>query len=543
MNWDNVKELVNINFLYANPQLFAQIRAKQMKNPKKSFSALKSLRNQFLLVSFIYLLVYSVMFIGVDYRQSAGYFSVQMGLFSLIAFATGFNSLFSVFYDSKDTKIYLALPVTAQEVYLSKLLSAQPAILSYLMPLLALLGLAYWQLASPLVAILLTLPIFFLLLLMVNALSLVLLDVIGEVLVRSRHKKLISTALVMLSSLLSIGLIFVVQFNSNARFSDSGGLLMTEVPYFIGFYRVVLAPFSGDSLLQFWLPLLVLCGLIGYIIKRVIPKYFDQLLQMDAKQAQTKQSPRQLKKAYQERSFAQTLVRHHLGTIKDGTLLTQVYLMPMIFGFSGLMPFLVEGRDLSDLSGDYYGIALLLGLLMGLLSGAMSLLSVGISLEREQFNFIRTLPINFLTFLKSKFYTLLVVQVAPILVVHLLAGCLVFHLSPALLLAYAIGNLASNYLMGLVMYRRDYRLLELNWQNVTQLFSRGGNQWFLSLIYLGLFVGGIVLIAGAVVLSFLTSPQLVSGVLSLLALIGLLAGYWFLGRGFWKQVASDETGQ
>ncbi len=47
---------------------------------------------------------------GVDYSQSIGFFSLQLALFTIIAIVYGFTGFFSVFYDSKDTKLYLALP-------------------------------------------------------------------------------------------------------------------------------------------------------------------------------------------------------------------------------------------------------------------------------------------------------------------------------------------------------------------------------------------------------------------------------------------------
>lgn len=538
MNWEHVKELININLIYANPQILGQVRAKQAKKPHKKISAIKSIRNQYLWVSGLFFLIYSTMFLGVDYRQSAGYFSVQLALFSLMALATGFNSLFAVFYDSKDTRLYLSLPVRSEEVYLAKLLSAQPALLTYLLPLLSLVVIAYWQIGSPAIAILVALPIFLLLLLTLNALALLLLHVIGQVLVKSRHKKLISSALVLLSTLLSIGMIYGVQMSSMARFDGDGGILSQRIPYFIGFYELIVAPFSLSSLLHFWLPLLILAGLVTTIIKVVIPNYFNQLLNISANQAPGRKARA---RTHKERSVKQTLIRHHLGTLKDGTLLIQAFLLPMIMLFSSIMPMLVRSREFGQLDQSYYGIPLVLGLVLGLMTaGPTSLLSVGISLERENLRAIQALPINFKKFLQSKFYTLFAVQVFPIIVIHLLGAGLLLKLSPLLLLSYSLGHLASAYLMGLFSFRRDYRLLDLNWQNVTQLYSRGGSQWLMAGIFLVSMFGGMAAIITAIILTQYFPPYLISLVLSSLASICLGLGYWLIGRQFWIRFHLDR---
>lgn len=75
-------ELVKINILYSNPQLLASVKKKQSKRKDASFSAYKSvlLQQVFMVLSFG--LLYSVFFMGVDYGQSIGFFSLQLALFT-----------------------------------------------------------------------------------------------------------------------------------------------------------------------------------------------------------------------------------------------------------------------------------------------------------------------------------------------------------------------------------------------------------------------------------------------------------------------------
>lgn len=120
---------------------------------------------------------------GVDYSRSVGFFSLQLALFTLIAIVYGFTGFFSVFYDSKDTKLYLALPIKAQEVFIAKIFSAQGMVLPFLMPCLALLLITYWQTRGSLFA-LLAIPSFLILWLFVNMVNLVIMHLVGAILTK-----------------------------------------------------------------------------------------------------------------------------------------------------------------------------------------------------------------------------------------------------------------------------------------------------------------------------------------------------------------------
>lgn len=532
MNWTTVKELVKINFLYANPQALGAIQAQRAKNPHKKLSILKKLRNQTLFLSLLFLVIYIPMFMGIDYRQASGYFSVQIGLFSLIALVSGFSSLFSVFYDSQDNKLYLSLPVKAEEVYLAKLLSAQGTSLTYLMPCLSLMGIAYWQLSQSILVTLLALPAALLLLLTINAINLIVLHFIGQLLAKSPHKKRISGLLMGLSTLLGLGLLLFLQ-SLTPQMTETGGINMPQIPYFIGYYHLVAAPFGAMAALQFWLPLVLLGGLVTYIIKLILPNYFDQLLKID-NQAAASRPKKKAKSSQTQQTVQQVLSKHHLSTIQNSTLLIQAYLLPLIFCFSMIGPALANGDlNLSQLDWTYYGIALLAGLNLGsLTSGANSLLSVGISLERENLTFIKSLPINFKHFLKSKYWVLFWVQTLPILGLQILLAVTLTKLPLLLASSYGLGFLIAAHFVGLIMYRRDYRLLNLTWQNINQLFNRGGSPWLVAAIAMGCMIIGIATMIGAVIMASIFPPAQVSaGLLGLTLLVAGL-GYALIHRPF-----------
>lgn len=141
-------ELIKINILYSNPQLLASVKKKQNKKKNASFSAYKSILRQQIFMMIMFAFIYTVFFLGVDYSESVGFFSLQLSIFAIMSIVYGFTGFFSVFYDSKDTKLYLALPLRSQDVFIAKVLSAQGMVLPFLMPCLSLLSITYWQIGG-----------------------------------------------------------------------------------------------------------------------------------------------------------------------------------------------------------------------------------------------------------------------------------------------------------------------------------------------------------------------------------------------------------
>ena len=110
------------------------------------------------------------------------------------------------------------------------------------------------------------------------------------------------------------------------------------------------------------------------------------------------------------------------------------------------------------------------------------------------------------------------------------------HLHPVLVLSFILGFLVSTYLLGGYFFERDLKLLELNWQEVTQLFNRGGGQW----IFVGIFIftlivaallGGIVFFVSKVWIAFAVNA-ITAVVLTLVALMV----YIFGDRKRWKRI-------
>lgn len=523
MNWNHVWDLFKINLLYANPQVVTSLQKRQEKKKKANFSIVNAMLRQQLLILIIFTIIYSNLFVGIDYKANPGVLTLYLLTFSVMGLLQTFTALYSTFYDSKDSKVYLPLPLKPSEVFLAKTLSGFMVGMTFMVPILSLLILAYWQFIGPL-----GIPVglfAFILCLFVNlVLSVVLANSIGTMIVRSSRQKLYSSILMTLSTLLIMLPIMMVDF-LNGYIEGAGHVNFPLLPYLRGYYDVVAAPLSMETLVNLYLPLGLVFILAYWFYKVRMPRYFHEAIY--------NQKARKTQAKAVTQSQRQVLVRHHLSTLGNPTLIINTYMVPVLY-----MIMLGGGAVfLKDLGPDYFGLMLLVGVAFGFFSAQpTSFLGVATSLEGTNFDFIRSLPINTGDYLRQKFWIFYGLQVSVSLLLGGLGLIFLAHLHPVLVLSFIIGFLVTTYLVGGYFFERDLKLLEVNWQEVTQLFNRGGGQW----LYMGIFILTIFIVALLGGLVFFASKfwiALVVNVIAagLLVLIALII-YLFVDRRRWKRI-------
>ncbi|MCS4488625.1 ABC transporter permease [Streptococcus sciuri] len=528
MKWSMIWELVKVNILYSNSAYLANIRKRQKKKQKARFSVAKEMiRNQvfFMLMMTIF---FSCFLLMADYKHYPYLLGHQIVILVVLAFLTSFSAMYSVFYESDDTKNYVPLPIKPTELFVAKVLASLGLSLVYLLPILILFCFAYWQMTSRFWFILLGILNFFVLSVTVLSLSLLATSLIGRYIVRSRHKKFIST---ILTSIVSFGSIILLLYinGTNAQVTDGNGLAhMIPLPYFRGFVDIVLAPLSSESLLNYWFAIGLTVLLIVVLVTIVMPNYYRDTLY-----AQVSPSKKQPKEKVRKTSSHHQMIRHHLSTLNHGSLLVQTYSVPFIMIFSSFGGIL---RFSKSFSSDYFGVAFLVGVMLGfLLTQITSILGVGLSLEKGNYTYLRTLPFSFKGFIKQKFWVLYGVQVLPVTLLLFLVA-FILRMSPILFVSLVLGILSSSLLQGQLIYRNDYRHLSLNWQNVNQLFSRGNSQLLTAFFFFSELILGIVLIILAFAVSVNTSPIVTSSVILIMSTILMLVLQLFINHIFWKKV-------
>ncbi|MGJ0205924.1 ABC transporter permease [Streptococcus pyogenes] len=539
MNWSTIWELIKINILYSNPQSLANLKKRQEKHPKENFKAYKSMMRQQALMIAIFLVIYLFMFIGVDFSHYPGLFSFDVAMFFIMSTLTAFSSLYTIFYESNDLKLYIHLPVTSEELYIAKIVSSLGMGTVFLMPLISLLLIAYWQLLGNPLSILVAIVLFLVLLVSSMVLAIYINAWVGKIIVRSRKRKLISTIMMFVSTFGAFVLIFAINISNNKRTMTDG--VFTDyptIPYFKGFYDVVQAPFSTAALLNFWLPLLLILAMVYGIVTKVMSTYYREAFYI-SNENKVKQTKKPVNRPHQNQSLAQLLRKHHLLTLQNATLLTQTYLMPLMYVMLFIGPSLSRGTGFfKHISPDYFGVALLFGVSLGVMCATpTSFIGVGISLEKDNFTFIKSLPITLKKFLLDKFCLLVGLQLIVPMVIYLVFGLFVLHLHPLLTIAFCLGYALSLIVQGEFMYRRDYRLLDLKWQDMTQLFTRGNGQWLTTgLIFGNLIVTGVVGFGAVIIANIIQQPLLISVLLSCLTLMVLGLAQLWIQKTFWKSL-------
>ena len=523
MNWNHVWELFKINLLYANPQAVSSLQKRQEKKKKANFSIVNAMLRQQLLILILFTVLYSYLFIGVDYKANPGVLTLYLLTFTVMGLLQTFTALYSTFYESKDSKVYLPLPLKPSEVFLAKTLSGFMVGMTFMVPILSLLILAYWQFIGPL-----GIPVgivVFLISLFVNlVLSVILSNSIGTLIVRSSRQKLYSAILMTLSTILIMLPIMMIGF-LNGYIKGAGHADFPLFPYLRGYYDIVTAPLSMEALINLYLPLVLVLTLAYWFYKVRMPRYFHEAIY--------NQKARKTQAKAVTRSQRQVLVRHHLSTLGNSTLIINTYVVPVLY-----MIMLGGGAVfLKDLGPDYFGLMLLVGVAFGFFSAQpTSFLGVATSLEGTNFDFIRSLPINTGDYLRQKFWLFYSLQVGIFLLLGGVGLLFLARLHPVLVLSFILGFLVTTYLVGGYFFERDLKLLEVNWQEVTQLFNRGGGQWlymgiFILTIFIAALLGGIVFFVSKVWIAFA-----VNGITAVILTLVALIVYLFGDRKRWKRI-------
>ena len=328
---------------------------------------------------------------------------------------------------------------------------------------------------------------------------------------------ILSTILIMLP-IMMVGFL-------NGYIKGAGHVNFPLLPYLRGYYDVVAAPLSMETLLNLYLPIGLVFILSYWFYKVRIPRYFhEEIYNQKARKTQAKAVTQ---------SQRQVLIRHHLSTLRNPTLIINTYVVPVLY-----MIMLGGGAVfLKDLDPDYFGLMLLVGVAFGFFSAQpTSFLGVATSLEGTNFDFIRSLPINTGDYLRQKFWIFYGLQVSVSLLLGGLGLIFLAHLHPVLVLSFIIGFLVTTYLVGGYFFERDLKLLEVNWQEVTQLFNRGGGQWlymgiFILTIFIAALLGGLVFFVSKFWIA-LVVKVIATGLLVLIALII----YLFVDRRRWKRI-------
>lgn len=527
-----IKKLVDTNILYSSKEAnLANLRKKQAKNPDKKLDVSGKLLRSYLVSSLLLLILFSNLAFRFPFEEMPSFFSSMVAILLVLAFSTSFTAFYNVFYESKDLSSYSPYAFKESELMLAKGISVLLPSLVGLVPILAYFLVLYLRLAP---SLWLGLPLMFLslsLLFVSVGLGMVLaVHFLAQTAFFRKHQSILSNAMIGLGLLFPMILLF---------YSNSGSSIETvrEVPTLFYplhiFYKIAVEPFSTEAILGLlaWIALTVF--LLYLTKKKVFPRFYDVIL-LNSEEKVKKERRSKEGISTTKKGFFRMVLRYNLSLLGQGTsvitvLFTSTFL-PYFF-MIGLLSKIRDSQLAPEINAQYWLPLFFVGVHIAVLNNNItSLPSIGLSLERENFHFLKSLPFDFARYLKIKFWILVVVQsLLPILI---LLGISLYLGLPILSMIYLlVAWFLASVILSCHHYFKDFKNLSTNWGSITELLNRSNGivatvlLVIYSAILVALVIGSLFLVQS---LSTILAISLGVGALIILLALAIFSYHYYL---------------
>lgn len=310
--------------------------------------------------------------------------------------------------------------------------------------------------------------------------SVILVHLITKLAVFRKNKQAVTTTLYTLSSLgMTAVILFISSMDQEADIPYGQVLPDYRVILFVqSFHQVLLNPLSLNAWfgIFLWVALLAILALI--VFKSAVPGFYrEEELDVRARQKKAKNQQKDHSTGLEKPliSVNRTLWKYNFGLIQEGTLIMQHLSSSIVFPVIILLgPIFTNRIYLGDMTLQYWALFFFAGFAYASLTlSATSIIGVIISLDRENFMYLKSLPFSMKNYLKQKFLFAFIVET---LIPLILGIVFIFIAKLPLLLGvlFLAGLIIGIFLLCHHYFARDFRLLYLEWQNLTELFNRGG---------------------------------------------------------------------
>ena len=532
-----IKKLVDINILYSSQEAnLANLRKKQAKNPGKKVNVSARVLGSYIFSSLLMLIMFINIAIHFPFDEIPVYFSFMVAILLVLAFSTSFTAFYNVFYESKDLASYRPYAFKESEIIIAKGLSVLLPALAGIVPILAYFLVLYIRLAPSLwLGLPLMLLSLALLFVSVTLVMVVAVHFLAQTRVFRKYQSIFSNVMIGIGVL--IPLIFVLFLQSTF-----GSIVdkVRDIPFLLYplhiFYKIAVSPFSTEALvgLLAWIALTVF--LLYLTKKKVFPRFYDVILLNSEEKIKKERRNKERISTTNKKGFFRMVLRYNLSLLGQGTgvvtvLFTSAFLPYLMM--IGLISKIRDSQIVPDIHPPYWLPLFFIALFIAVVNNNItSLHSIALSLERENVDFLKSLPFDFARYVKVKFWIIFAVQsFLPILT---LLGLSLYLGLPILSMIYLlVAWFLASVILSCHHYFKDFKNLSTNWGSITDLVNRSNGivKMVLLLIY------GVILSISSLVSIFLVqslSPILAIS-LGLAALVVLLAlaifGYhYYLSR-------------
>lgn len=496
MRFNRILTLVKTNLIFATqPAQLQNYRKKQAKNPSKPVNvAMKTLTQQ---------LLFAVMFgalFGIPGAISGRsypplQFASTVFLFLMILISQALPAVYNVFYESKDFESYLPYAFTELEVILGKSLSIVVATLQGFLPIVMLFGIHVYFSGGD---FLFTIPIALIGALVLSATVYVLMFLLCFFLAKiplfRKYQSVIANVLIF-----GISLGAVIGYQMILSKSVVNTLITGEMPLFLqpvlAFYKAILNPFDMSVYPTIGLVILVFVAILLLVKFIVLPNFYQAVSQTSSSNVKIER----VKEMELDGNKLSTkfMIRYTLRQLMEGSVLTQTIIAAGILPYLLLLPTVLnfssgptEFSFMNFLNlNTFLPFAMLITFIAFFNTGGNNLLAVGISLERENYYYLKVLPFDMHQFLERKFWILFAIQSAiPVILMTVICTILrlPIYMTLGIILSWGIISLG----LSRWGYARDLKLFTPTWTNVIELLNRM-RSGVKSIIFVGVLFGFI----------------------------------------------------
>ena len=532
-----IKKLVDINILYSSQEAnLANLRKKQAKNPGKKVNVSARVLSSYIFSSLLML----IMFINIAFRfpfeEIPSFFSSMVAILLVLAFSTSFTAFYNVFYESKDLVSYRPYAFKESEIIIAKGLSVLLPALAGIVPILAYFLVLYIRLAPSLwLGLPLMLLSLALLFVSVTLVMVVAVHFLAQTRVFRKYQSIFSNVMIGIGVL--IPLIFVLFLQSTF-----GSIVdkVRDIPFLLYpihiFYKIAVQPFSTEAILGLlaWIALTVF--LLYLTKKKVFPHFYDVILLNSEEKVKKERRNKERISTTNKKGFFRMVLRYHLTLLGQGTgvitvLFTSAFLPYLMM--IGLISNIRDSQIVPDIHPPYWLPLFFIALFIAVVNNNItSLHSIALSLERENVDFLKSLPFDFARYVKVKFWIIFAVQ--SFLPVLILLGLSLYLGLPILSMIYllVVWTLAS-VILSCHNYLKDVKNLSTNWSSITDLVNRSNRIVAIVLLFIyiailmSLVIGSLFLVRS---LSPILAISLGVGALILLLALAIFSYRYYLSR-------------
>ena len=532
-----IKKLVDINILYSSQEAnLANLRKKQAKNPGKKVNVSARVLSSYIFSSLLMLFMFINIAFRFPFEERPRFFSTMVAILLVLAFSTSFTAFYNVFYESKDLASYRPYAFKESEIIIAKGLSVLLPALAGIVPILAYFLVLYIRLAPSLwLGLPLMLLSLALLFVSVTLVMVVAVHFLAQTTVFRKYQSIFSNVMIGIGVL--IPLIFVLFLQSTF-----GSIVdkVRDIPFLLYplhiFYKIAVEPFSTEAILGLlaWITLTVF--LLYLTKKKVLPHFYDVILLNSEEKVKKERRNKERISTTNKKGFFRMVLRYHLTLLGQGTgvitvLFTSAFLPYLMM--IGLISKIRDSQIVPDIHPPYWLPLFFIGLFIAVVNNNItSLHSIALSLERENVDFLKSLPFDFARYVKVKFWIIFAVQ--SFLPVLTLLGLSLYLGLPILSMIYLlVAWILASVILSCHNYFKDVKNLSTNWSSITDLVNRSNRivAIVLILVYsailMALVIGSLFLVRS---LSPILAISLGVGALILLLALAIFGYHYYLSR-------------